>query len=338
MAAPARAHDPDRRLARQGWIYFAGLTALGLVITGGFIPFQRSASSSPAGAALASAAAVGTAMIDANRTATVTIDGVARGSTPLAISLPAGSHTMDIASGDASRSLPLIVESGTTIKQFVEFASPSADAAGAGGQLDIRSDPPGAQVKVDGAVRGVTPLKLSAIAPGEHDVILTKGTATIHQTVTIQRGAAASIDGVMTETASAGWGTFTAPVVLDILEDGQTVGTTSASRLMLPAGVHHFEFRNAAFEISTPLTVQVVAGKTTTVAVPVPNGRLSINATPWANVFIDGKDMGTTPLANLAVPAGRHEVIWRNPERGERRRSVDVTASSPVRVGMDFAQ
>jgi hypothetical protein len=243
---------------------------------------------------------------------------------------------MEIVVGTSSRSLPLVVEAGTTIKQDVEFAT--ANPSAATGQLDITSDPSGVQVKVDGTVRGMTPLKIGAMTPGDHEVTLSRGSSTIRQTVNIQRGATASVAGVMTETASAGWISFKAPVVLEILEDGQTIGTTSARRLMLPAGAHHFDLRNTAFEIGTTLSVQVVADKTTSVTVPVPNGRLSVNATPWANVFVDGQDMGLTPLANLSVPVGRHEVIWRNPDRGERRRSVDVTARSPVRVGMDFAQ
>jgi serine/threonine-protein kinase len=65
---------------------------------------------------------------------------------------------------------------------------------------------------------------------------------------------------------------------------------------------------------------------------------LSVNALPWAEVEIDGQPVGTTPLANLSLPIGSHEIVWKHPERGERRRTVAITASSPARIGVDFSQ
>jgi PEGA domain len=70
--------------------------------------------------------------------------------------------------------------------------------------------------------------------------------------------------------------------------------------------------------------------------VAAPNGSLSVNALPWAEVFIDGRSVGTTPLANLPVVIGSHEIVWRHPQLGERRRTIIVTAQEPVRVGQNF--
>jgi serine/threonine-protein kinase len=63
-----------------------------------------------------------------------------------------------------------------------------------------------------------------------------------------------------------------------------------------------------------------------------------VNALPWAEVSLDGRPLGITPLGNISVPIGSHEVVWRHPQLGERRRTVAVTASSAVRVGMDFSK
>lgn len=68
----------------------------------------------------------------------------------------------------------------------------------------------------------------------------------------------------------------------------------------------------------------------------VPVGSVSINARPWAVVLIDGYAVGTTPLANLRVTAGVHEVIWRHPQLGERRETVEIVADAPVRLSVDF--
>jgi hypothetical protein len=82
----------------------------------------------------------------------------------------------------------------------------------------------------------------------------------------------------------------------------------------------------------------VPAGKTSSASIPVPNGSLSVNALPWADVAIDGSPAGTTPLGNLAIPVGTHEVVFRHPQFGERRQTVIVKAQVPTRVSVDFGK
>jgi hypothetical protein len=42
----------------------------------------------------------------------------------------------------------------------------------------------------------------------------------------------------------------------------------------------------------------------------------SINARPWAEVYIDGKKAGITPLVDFELPCGKHKVILKNPDLG----------------------
>jgi hypothetical protein len=65
---------------------------------------------------------------------------------------------------------------------------------------------------------------------------------------------------------------------------------------------------------------------------------VSVNARPWADVIIDGKDVGQTPIANLRLPIGTHQAIFRNPEFGERRQSIVVTAKGPNRFAVDLTK
>ena len=69
--------------------------------------------------------------------------------------------------------------------------------------------------------------------------------------------------------------------------------------------------------------MDVKAGQVTPLVVPVPNGTLNINAQPWAAVWIDGASIGETPLGNLSVVPGEHEIVFRHPELGERRERDD---------------
>ena len=56
----------------------------------------------------------------------------------------------------------------------------------------------------------------------------------------------------------------------------------------------------------------------------MPNGTLNINAQPWAAVWLDGNSIGETPLGNLSVVPGEHEIVFRHPELGERRERTMV--------------
>src|SRR5262249_13465503 len=51
-------------------------------------------------------------------------------------------------------------------------------------------------------------------------------------------------------------------------------------------------------------------------AAPRAPGAVTVNAIPWGNVYLDGQRIGTTPVVNHSVPAGKHVVVIENPELG----------------------
>jgi len=64
---------------------------------------------------------------------------------------------------------------------------------------------------------------------------------------------------------------------------------------------------------------------------------LSINAQPWANVSIDGKSLGTTPLRNLKLRPGVHRVELSCPPLGRSRSlSVELPAKGDARMVVDL--
>jgi hypothetical protein len=301
--------------------------------------------------------------------APVSIGGSVRGTTPLTLSLPVGEHLVEIGSGPLKRQLNTAIAADTVASYYVELsASPGgrADgppnsvavaapngaakaaakgpARGAGlsravGDLEVFSDPPGAQVSVDGSVRGVTPLLVSDLTSGEHRLVLNQNGTAINRNVRIAPGATASVViSSRTPEAAAGWVSIKVPFEMKIFENGALLGTTATNRIMLPAGAHTFDLVSEALGFSARLPVRVVAGTTIDAAVKVPTGLLSVNAQPWAEVVIDGQAVGTTPLGNLAVPIGAREVVWRHPQFGERRRLVTVKEHEPVRIGVDFGR
>lgn len=107
---------------------------------------------------------------------------------------------------------------------------------------------------------------------------------------------------------------------------------------MLPAGRHEIELVNEEFEFRTKQTVAIPPGRRVSIDVPMPLGRANINARPWAEVWIGDQRLGETPLGNVALPIGRHEVVFRHPQFGERRQTLVVKATTPARVVVDLTQ
>ena len=192
---------------------------------------------------------------------------------------------------------------------------------------------------VDGVARGQTPVALADVPVGDHTVAISSGDTTIRRSVKVSAGATSSVAvSIAAADSTAGWLSISAPFELSVLEGGQVVGNTSAARLMLPTGAHNLTLSNAQLEFETSVSIRIDAGKTTKPTIAIPNGSLSVNALPWADVLVDGKEVGTTPLANIAVPIGSHELVLRNPQLGERRRTITLAARTPTRIGVDFRQ
>jgi hypothetical protein len=248
----------------------------------------------------------------------VIMDGKAAGVTPLQLNVSASTKSI--------RLEPPGVTSGGA-------ARPSASATTT---VDVTSDPAGARVTIDGNASGVTPVSVS-VEPGAHEVIVSNGSSSMSRTVTVGEGTTAAVLAtLMAPGSGAGWVTLASPVELQVLEGGVVIGTTTAARLMMPAGRHDLVVSSAALGFQAPIRVDVLAGKSGITTVHVPNGSVSINALPWATVSLDGRDLGTTPIANVDVPLGTHEIVLRHPQLGERRQGVLVTANGPVRLLVDL--
>jgi len=204
----------------------------------------------------------------------------------------------------------------------------------------VQSEPAGAQVFVDGTDRGKAPANVNDLQPGEHDVELRgAGGTSVHQRVVIEAGVTASVLAPVSTAAPgpvSGWISMKAPVTIEVRENGKLLGTSDADRIMLTAGRHDIELTNDTLGYHATRGVVVPPGKVAPVTVELPQGVINLNAAPWAEVFIDGRRVGETPIGNLAVTIGPHEVVFRHPQLGEKRQAVSVTLNAPVRVSVDM--
>jgi hypothetical protein len=145
---------------------------------------------------------------------------------------------------------------------------------------------------------------------------------------------AAALDASATRDAAAphfGAMTIVSAIELQIYEGGTRIGSTGGPIGILE-GVHNIELANPAVGFLTHETVTVKPGELASRTIRLPNGKISINAIPWADVLIDGTAAGQTPLANLSVTIGEHQITFRHPQLGEQRQTALVKVDGVTRI------
>jgi hypothetical protein len=269
--------------------------------------------------------------------ADVLIDDRVRGTTPLELELPAGPSKVVVRSGRNERVLSFQLKGGDVVRQLIELA-PAATSLTTG-TLEVTSEPTRVALLVDGVAVGATPLSATTLAAGEHVLSARFPSGAVERRVRVEAGRSTTLHVVSpsaTGDSIVGWLNVDTPLAMRIFEEGRLLGTTDVNRVMLPVGTHALHFVSDETGFETDRTVTVSAGRPTALRIETPTATLSVNARPWAEVFIDGERIGETPIGNLSRPIGRHEVVLRHPELGERRQTVVLTTRAPSRVSVDF--
>lgn len=260
----------------------------------------------------------------------------------------------------AAVAVVLLVGSAGTFAARQFFASPKA-AAATTGSLSVTTSPAGAQMLIDGAVQGTTPATIE-LAAGPHTLVVRGAHGLREVPVTIVAGsrvaqfldlpqpapaaapdpeppppvAAPAAPAPVADGPVGGWISVGGAFDVQVFESGKLIGSNQSDRIMVAAGGHELELVNNELGYRTTRKVDVAPGKTAAVAIDVPKGTLALNALPWAEVTIDGQAAGETPLGNVSLPIGQHDVVFRHPEFGEQRHRVAVTLKAPARLSVDL--
>jgi hypothetical protein len=126
------------------------------------------------------------------------------------------------------------------------------------------------------------------------------------------------------------------PIDLTVVEGTNVLGSTASGPIFVTPGVHQFDLLNTGLGYRVHQTVTIRPGAVIPLTITPPMGQISVNAEPWAQVTIDDQPIGDTPLANVSVTLGEHEVVFRHPQLGERRETVIVRADAPTRISTSF--
>jgi eukaryotic-like serine/threonine-protein kinase len=277
--------------------------------------------------------------------AQVLVDGRVEGTTPVAIAVPVGAHLVEVL-GPTGVPEPFNVNltEGQRWVQHVTLTQPAARGVDAHGTLRVDTGRALAQITIDGELAGSTPLEHTQLRAGDHLIraVFSRGGA-VERRVTI--GAGQTLALVLEAPAGrssapagpvSGWVHVDAPFPVQIFEGGSLVGTSDSERVMMSAGGHVLELVNATLGYRVLGKVVVTPGAVTPLAVEVPKAAVHVNAQPWAEVSVDGRSVGETPLANLLLPLGSHEVVFTHPDLGRRAQTITVKAAGVNRVSVDL--
>lgn len=199
----------------------------------------------------------------------------------------------------------------------------SVKASGDAGQSDLRGSLP---------TRGETPTDISS------------STTTPTATSGLTRGVAAetasnaskNVATTVAESSEPGWVSIALPFRADVFEQGRFVATSDAKRIAFAPGRHTLDLVNDSLNYRSHQTVRIATSKATVVRPTLPLATLNVNANPWAEVFIDGKSMGETPLGNVQLAVGAHQVTLRHPVLAEETQTVTVVAGKANRLSVNL--
>jgi hypothetical protein len=124
-------------------------------------------------------------------------------------------------------------------------------------------------------------------------------------------------------------------VSLNVSEGGRALGA-SGQPIQVPAGRHTLEIGREDLGYRVVQVVEVKPGQSHRVQPSLPSGVANLNATPWAEVWIDGRKVGETPLGHIQLTIGPHEVQFRHPELGEQTRTLVVPMGSVALLSVDL--
>jgi hypothetical protein len=271
--------------------------------------------------------------------ATVFLDGMEKGVTPLSLNNPeAGSHSIRLRlSGyeiwettvNTREGVPTIVTATLNEKEI------NTDQG-----ITITSVPSGATVTLDGLAKGFTPVSLHALAPGIHVIQLDRtGYRTWKSAVDVPETGVREIPVTLVpDSGSPGWiSVASTPGNATITLDGNYAGTTPAGGPVIlagiPAGEHRILLELAGY-LPYTATAQVEPNQSSPVAAVLVSsgpakGSLSVTSEPaGAEIFIDNRPVGISPYTADGLPAGNHLVVLRLAGFENYSASVPVPAGS----------
>ena len=183
------------------------------------------------------------------------------------------------------------------------------------GKIEVTSTPSYAEVYLDGAYRGKTPITLSNVKVGKHTIKVTKKDYYDYsETVQVKGNSTTYVSARLEPVPRTG------SIYINSTPSNAKAYLGAAYRGRTPLTISNLEVGKYQIKISKDdyydwySTVRVKQNITTQVFAqlePIPRtGSLYVTSSPrYARVFLDGIERGTTPITIADIEMGWHEVV-----------------------------
>jgi hypothetical protein len=260
--------------------------------------------------------------------AEIYLDEVRQGITPEVLSIiPSGLHTISlILQGYETLEKKITLQPGeilTVDGALIRKRTPT-------GSLAVTSAPLGATVHLDGKSKGTTPLILDGITVGSYTVSIShQHYKTLEKTVEIFADQKSWITEPLVRKKKFGILELTSnPTGSEICLDGKIIGRTPEIVPNISVGSHTITFTHQGHEISEK-KFRLNPEQTLKIhqnLIPIPQvGILDVTSDPaGAELLLDKKNIGYTPIIIPRIPAGDHRIaiIHQEYEKFEQKISI----------------
>ncbi len=278
--------------------------------------------------------------------AAITLDGAHQGMTPLGSdaliieNVDPGPHQLVVSKrGYQDAHHQFWIGSGQRSEIRLTLTATSSTA----GSLSIISSPTGADVQIDGEYRGRTPLTVSGLTAGRHQVALDlPGYVRSTTSVDIQNGVMTYLDPALTRSAAVGYVSIVSnPAGAFVYVDDTYRGVTPVT-VAMATGSRRVELDRSGYA-DWSSSVQVTSGTTIYMNAEMQRlaasttGSIAVSSVPaGAEVALDGSNRGVTPtygdLELRDIPTGSHTLVLRLDGYDEYRITVQVSPDATVKV------
>ncbi|MBP2134093.1 outer membrane biosynthesis protein TonB [Methanomicrobium sp. W14] len=277
--------------------------------------------------------------------ASLYVDKIFKGTTPLTVSLSSGVHYIDIAKSGYNQVTDTVsISDGASKTRYYTL-----EQASSYGTLVVTSNPTGAQVYVDGANTGRAPVKINNIPAGSHTVTVSaNGYYDWTNSQYVNAGSVATVNAALTpvpdQTTGHIYASSTpgdAEVYLNGAYMGQT-GENSPYDLVVNPGTYKVSIEKTGYrDYDTQVSVsagQTVNVNTDLVFITDPlTGSISINSNPsGANAYVDDVYKGITNFTVPGISSGQHEVTLKLSGYDDSTGKITVTAGGTATVSVDM--
>ncbi len=119
--------------------------------------------------------------------------------------------------------------------------------------------------------------------------------------------------------------------------DGRTQRASSDGALHLTPGHHRVTVSSPLYAFPRTLEVDLRPRESVTRAIPRGHGSLRVAVTPWAEISVDGRVLGVTPLQPVELTEGAHQVALKNGDLGVvAKRHIIVSPNKETLLKLDL--